>query len=517
MQIDANRRALEAKEFLRARAEGHGRPVISTDINNYRFVAVGSRIYYAKNWRFFTDFLLFHMKEVLGRGWGTRMAAKGDTHLLFVWLRQLNEVAKRSMSEDGSVFEARGEGVVAAVFRFAYALYLIAHHDRIPPTLIRRLRQPVEFLSAVVETMAFATFALAGLKLEMGETEKGVGPEGEFRATSRKTGRTYSIEAKRKNGWTSKVDVASPDFCRELTIWLERKLRDASKKRLTNPIFWFELSIPMFDEMHQAESLQGLVRTALREAEKRVLINGERPDPAYVFITNHGFFADGNDSSLYMLEGFHIPMHVNGEQVEIEQAMDERDRDRDVAWIFDCIKKVQMVAHRFDGQPDALVGPNHEPIKRLQVGQRLEVSLPDQARVSGIVTQVLSHGTSATVILFDEVSAGQRVIELPLTEVEQQAATALGDAVFGNVNQGGQGSERDPLALYDFFLKAYATTPRARLLEFISAHPEAAMYSQLPTEELRVRLCREWTKAALAQSTSVTSPSKAASDTASES
>lgn len=133
IEVDAARRAMIAEEMLRYRAEGHGRPIISNDFEGYRFVAVGKKVYYGKGWHFFTDFLLFHMMEVLGRGWGSRMASSGDAHPLLVWLRQMNEVSRKAEKSEGGVFAVRGEGVAIAVFRFAYALYLIAHHDQIGP------------------------------------------------------------------------------------------------------------------------------------------------------------------------------------------------------------------------------------------------------------------------------------------------------------------------------------------------------------------------------------------------
>lgn len=135
--VDAALRAKTADEMLRTRAEGHGKPVISNDFKGYRFVAVGNRLYYGTGWRFFTDFLLHHMKEVLGRGWGTRMASRGEAHPLFTWLRQMNDVAKRAERPGEGIFAARGESVAIAVFRFAYALYLIAHHDEISTENLR--------------------------------------------------------------------------------------------------------------------------------------------------------------------------------------------------------------------------------------------------------------------------------------------------------------------------------------------------------------------------------------------
>jgi hypothetical protein len=217
-----------------------------------------------------------------------------------------------------------------------------------------------------------------------------------------------------------------------------------------------------------------------------------------VLVTSHSYLAGGDDSSLYMLDGFHIPMRVNGEIVEIEQAMIERDRDRDLAWILDCLRMVQQVPQHFDGTPNDLVGPDGKPIERLRVGQRLEVTLPDTPSVSGLVTHVVARGAVAVVVLMDERTGVQRIVEIPLSEDEQRAAAALGDAVFGNPNGTKELPEEDPLSLYDFFLRAYASTPREKLLEFIADHPDAVGLARLSTEDLRIRICREWTKSALA-------------------
>lgn len=497
-QVDASRRAHEAKELLRARAEGHGRPVIALDAQGVRVVAVGSRVFQSRNWRFFTDFLLDYLKSVFGPGWAKRMNSGGQAHGLLRWLDMMLEVQKRAVRGGSGVIESRGDPVVSTVFRFAYALYLIAHHDRMPPALLKRLRQPSEFLPAVTETFSVAAFALAGFKIEMGEIKKGAGPEGEFTATSTKTGKAFNVEAKRKQGWKSEVAIDDPAFQTELKLWLQRKLYLAARKKLDNPVYWFELSLPNIDDKPKAEKVQALVRDALRDAEKSIRISGEVPSPAYVFVTSHAFQAGfDDDTTLFMLEGFHIPMSKNGDHVDAEQAMIERDRDRDMAWVFECLHRVQQVPHHFDGTPDELVGDDKRPIDRLQIGQRLEVTFDDAPSVSGLVVEAVSTGKSASIVLLNEVTGAQSIVEIPLTEDEQRAAAALGDAVFGNPRGTKRIADDDPLALYDFLLEAYAATSREKLLEFAASHSRFAEFEALSTEDLRIRVCREWMKSIL--------------------
>ena len=498
-QIEATRRSFEADEILRARAEGYGRPIISSKMNGLRSVTVGTKTFNGTGWRFFTDFLLYYMKEALGPGWIKHMQSRSKAHPLFHWLDELQVEQENALRRADQIVSVRGSGSVLSIFRFAYALYLIAHHDQIPPPLIRRLRKPSEFIPALTETFCVAAFALAGFKIEMSETCGGKGPEGEFRATSNKTGKVFNVEAKRRNGWQSTVAVDNVAFQRELKLWLKRKLYDAARKSLENPIYWFELSLPNFGGAKEAEQLQELVRSGLREAEEEIFVNGKVPAPAYVFVSSHSYLANekSDETTLFMLDGFHIGMLEKGKSVEVEQALIERDRDRDMVWVLECLQKVQHVPHRFDGTPDKLVGIDYEPIGRLKIGQRLEVILPDAGSVKGLVTQVISHGSSAHVVLTDEHLGVQNIVELPLNNEEQVAAANLGDAVFGNPNGSRQIPDDDSLGLYDFFLNAYALTPHDKLLEFLALHPNFESFKSLSTEDLRIRLCREWMKSAL--------------------
>jgi hypothetical protein len=490
-------RAREAQEKLRQRAEGYGQPILSAAIKDSRIVLVGGKPY-GGNWRFFTDFLLAHMKVVLGRGWITAMQRSGSKHPLIQWLARIDEISKEQRSDKGIV-EAHAEPIVLAIFQIAYALYLIAHHDRIPPPLRKRLKRANEFRFAALETVAVAAFALAGYKIGMGEVRKGGGQEGEFSAASPKTGKTFNIEVKTKQAWKALTDLNDAGFQKELATWIQSKLYLAARKGLENPVYWLELSLPGVREQDRAEELFRHVREALREAEQRIRIGGDKPTPAYVFVTSHAYLADEpkDDSNVVMLDGFHIRIPQKGDRIEVEQALSERDRDRDITWVFDCLQSVQRVPQNFDGVPNALMEAGVPAKPRLQVGERLEVTFQHQPNVRGVVTHVVSAGPIAHVMLFSEEAGGEVMVQVPLSEQEQRAAAEYGDIVFGNPSDGKPLPDHDPLAIYDFFLEAYAKTPRELLLEQIKDHPRFSEFSALSDDDLRTRLCREWAKSVL--------------------
>ena len=79
------------EEFERRRRFGNVRPLITTTHKGHRCIAVGSRLYFHQEWRTFTDFLLFYVRDVMGRPWWeTEEAKKGfERHTILQWLRQV--------------------------------------------------------------------------------------------------------------------------------------------------------------------------------------------------------------------------------------------------------------------------------------------------------------------------------------------------------------------------------------------------------------------------------------------
>ena len=61
-RIQEARRAHEAQENVRRQQQGHGKPIMSVEINGHRLVTVGNRSYRNKNWVVFPDFLVSFLK-----------------------------------------------------------------------------------------------------------------------------------------------------------------------------------------------------------------------------------------------------------------------------------------------------------------------------------------------------------------------------------------------------------------------------------------------------------------------
>ena len=76
------------------------------------------------------------------------------------------------------------------------------------------------------------------MEISCAETKAGSIPTPEFRAKSKVSGKTYDVEAKRKDSWkVSTSDVTNPNFLRELEVYVRDQIYNASKKKLTNN--WF--------------------------------------------------------------------------------------------------------------------------------------------------------------------------------------------------------------------------------------------------------------------------------------
>jgi hypothetical protein len=492
----------KARKHLREISEGFGKPIMATDFANKKVVFVGGKLYSSENWRFFTDFLIDFAKDIFGYEWGNRVVKSKARHLFIEWLQKVDDLTKSPglRSRADYVFEITDPSA-GALFSFCYSLYLICHHDVIPKRLLNRLRENVNFLPAVIETLAFSAFATAGYKMTMLETKSSSQPEAEFQATYPNSGVTYNIEVKRKSAWRSDTaHLNDPKFESELRSWIRDKIHVSSKKKLHNAIFWLELSIPVEIKDDKLLYLRNCVEKILSEAEFDLHVDGNIPNPAYIIITNSCAYSNNPISSAQaiFLAGFHIKMPKAGEEIDIEEAMNMRERDTDIRWLFQCFERVQRVPHSFDGIPDALLDEYKRPIDPISCGDKIEFEDRDGNTKVGVITQLISHGSSAMALVTDPNQNFQHLIRIPLTENESKAAEKLGDWVFGTEVRGRKTPENDPLALYDFFLESYASTSREMLLSFISNHPNFGEYEKLNTEDLRKRVCREWTKSALA-------------------
>jgi hypothetical protein len=482
--LDDNR----ARELIRVRQQGYGRPIISVQADGYRTVAVGSRVMWSQRWLYFTDFLLDYLKDRLGRDWGAAQVKADSTHPVFRWLARLGQDQK-ALGASGGTYQRDEVGYITALFGLGYALYLIEHHDQLVPGLLARLREETGFRATVAETLAAAAFARAGFAIRWAELRATGRPTPEFEATSA-GGVTFAVEVKCKDVWRAVLDPSDEAFAQELRQWVRDQLYKGSKKKLTKPIYWLELSLPARFSEAQWRKVHAIVVRTIAEADT-ITIAGAPATPAYVFITNNAQLVDDDVEGsplVAMLEGFRIPEMKGGQSLPMEVAMAVRDRHREVTFVLECLRDVHRIPMTFDGHPVELLDGAGAQRESLRIGQRLQVDFPDGTLVQGVVEDVCSIDDTAHVCLND--AGVRKLITMPLTLAEAAAAKIYGDAIFGRPVGPHRNLEGDPLALYDWFLETYQSYPREALLKQMSMAAPQEPVAHLSNQELATRLAR---------------------------
>lgn len=506
-RIQEARRAHEAQENVRRQQQGHGKPIMSVEISGHRVVTVGNRFYRNKNWVVFPDFLVSFLKEMLGPKWGQREQAKGQ-HPVFRWLKKFkrhNDALARTAS--GRLLSGELTGPHACVLHLAYALYQVAHNDEIPKRLLRRLREPSTFLPAYYEALVGAALATAGFQISSAETKASSKPMPEFRATSKVSGNVYEVEAKRKDRWKSATeDVAGPEFLQELESYIRDQMHAASKKKLTNPIYWFELSIPTIHDETAWRAIATKVKGVISEAQQTMTVDGQPIPPAFIAITNHTFLAseDAADAPFFgCVESIRIDDYPFGRPLEIEAALEGYDKYRDILWMMNAWKIARNLPVTFDGSPPELLTRDGEPRNTIRIGQ--VVLVPDETgqNVEARVEDIASMGSTAMAIVHSPATGKRWTVSIPLTEGEAQAAAHFTDAVFGKADASHPLRHEDPFDLYDRLLGVYRGMTPDQIGKALDASDHLRQFKSLPLENARIRLAREYTKSMWTQGTEI--------------
>lgn len=494
-------RAKQAEEEVRIQQQGHGHPIVSFVDHGYRLVAVGNTIHWSNDWTVFPDFLLYFLKKTFNPEWGRREQATGR-HPLFRWLEKFNSYSA-SQPSTGKLKSAPTKGFLACWLHLAYSLYLIEHNDSLPKSLLRRLRDPEYFLPAFYETLVGSALAVAGFEISCAETRVTSDPLPEFRAKSKNSGKMYNVEAKRKNGWKVVTDdVAGKEFQDELQRYIRDQLHSASRKKLENAIYWFELSIPTLVTEEAWRVVVAKASEVLREAEKSMTVDGQPVNAAFVVITNYTFIVNEDmdgQPTFAALDTVNIPDFPIGRTVELEAALEAYDQYRDIFWMVDSWKIAQVVPTTFDGSPPELLTSGGEVRSMIKIGSVLQV--PDQAGavVSAQVVDIVSVGQMATAL----VSANGRtwLVSIPLAEHEVAAASRFTDAVFGKNDVPVQLDKSDPFGLYEFFLRTYSTMNQEQVNALLRENTSLRVAQGLPLKDACRRIAREFTKVFWAKNT----------------
>lgn len=230
------------EEAERRRKFGNIRPVVTTVHQGHRFVAVGSRVYFDKEWRTFTDFLLFYVRDVMGREWWETESAKRDheRHPIMRWHDHFIEAQKNATRHDDGLLSSVPDGTVSALLLLAYDLYGLRDHAKLQDEVVQRLRHRNQFQGARYELFVAATFIRAGLEFAFEDETDTSTKHAEFVATDPESGLVMAVEAKaRQRTMKAPFEMAS------IRPGVKQLLDSASDKQPAHPLIVFlELNLP---------------------------------------------------------------------------------------------------------------------------------------------------------------------------------------------------------------------------------------------------------------------------------
>lgn len=489
----------QAKEMRRQLEQGYGRPIISNEFQGHRMVAVGSRLYWSKQWKTFPDFLIYYISTMMGGDWGNMELAKDASvrHPLLNWYQMLCTQQMETVTTPGEVAATQPTGATSAYLNLAYNLYLLAHNVQVQSRLIERLRDPEQFYGAYYETFVARHFIEAGFTLELEDETDGTTTHCEFTATHTATGKRYSVEAKCRY-------VGGTDAERKQAKYrIGRHLFGALGKRAAHPrIVFIDAGTQNVVDEHTAQRWARAATHGLRRLEKTLLKGAELP-PAYVFLTYDSTLnnlASTNLVRALVAEGFRIPdFRADTAYPSIRDALASRERH---APMHALIKSIQSrkghVPQSFDGELSELMDQNDA--HRLVIGRAYNVAEEGEPpRMAHLISgTVLPEEKQAYVSLTMLDGSGNAIYTVPLSDSEVAAYQRQPDTFFGVVHPQTK-QANDALDMFDFLWEVYENTPTERLLEFLAGHPRIAELRTADRREILTTLCEGYAGAVMAE------------------
>lgn len=439
-EVAKMRQRTDAAQVQRERQQGFGKPIISVESYGYRLVAVKNRLLQSKGWKTFHEFLGDYIKMAIGSEWGNTEIAKPleQRHPILIWYQKVCEYQRMFITEPGKVASAQMTGAVAAYMHLAYDLYALDHNAELQEKLLARLRNHDKFTGARYEIQVAALFVRAGFDIEFEDETDGSTTHCEFTATYKRTGKHFSVEAKRREGSRPRIghlfnDALSKNANYERIVFIDINMRDDATE-------------------NQPPAYLDKALRRLRSFEGQSL-NGQLRPPAYVFVTNSpwSLYLDAPTPRCAALaEGFQIPNFKGGVYApSLRHAIDAREAHIEMHELIISIQDHSNIPSTFDGEiPEYAFGTEKQ---RIVIGQRYMVSDADGVERPAEVTAATvaeAERVAYCGVTFEDGRA--TICTMPLTDEDLAAWRRHPDTFFGILGQRHTRAD-SPLDMYDFF------------------------------------------------------------------
>lgn len=480
----------QAKEAIRVKQQGLGKPILASEFRDHRFVAVQDKIHHSKNWKFFPDFLADYIKMTLGSDWGNAEIAKRfeDRHPIMQWYEGYCRLQQLHIKEQGEPARAEATGVVYCYLGLAYNLYLMRHNVELHGLFVERLKIVDQFQSAYHELMVANILIRAGFKLELEDETDRRSRHCEFSATSIRTGKKYSVEAKMRSesGVLGKVE-GKPDG--DPTSRLIKHVNAAlAKPAHGERLIFVDVNTDPFsqnDYMAGGDAVPRWVGSAenkLEHLERRI----GRDVQAYVFVTNMSYHRSLENTFLGQvlttygigIEDFAKPIHGRPKDV-----WKKKQKHIDMEYIKETISTYPSIPNYFEGDlPPVEKGAE----ERIQIGK--EYNFVD-AGVRGVVTSATVLENEKQAYIGVQSDEGKSVILCePMSDYELQVYREYPDTYFGIIQQVSK-NYSDPFEFYERMVEIHRSYPRDNILKMAKGASDIDELAELDDLELVLEFC----------------------------
>jgi hypothetical protein len=226
-----------------------GPPTIQTlwKAKNVRAVCIWNRVILRPPIETFHEFLIeVPLKHELGEQWYKDEIEKGeeDRHVVVRWLAAYREQGQKHRPADhekGQVFSAPATGDTTELLALAHDMYLLQKVNRLPDSLMNRLRNYDGFQGARYEIAIGAAFVKCGFEIEWIEGKAVKHPE--FIAHNTRTREEVAVETKsrRRSGVLHQPGTLPPT--EQLRADVDRLYREALQQDQGNRPFAIFLDV----------------------------------------------------------------------------------------------------------------------------------------------------------------------------------------------------------------------------------------------------------------------------------
>jgi SEC-C motif len=479
-----------ASDRIRETQQGLGRPIIGWQAGDHQMVAVGNTLYYSTNWKTFPDFLADYIKEKLEPDWGNAEIAKpwAERHPIVQWYDAYCRYQQATIKNPGDVSTTTVTGVVACYLGLAYSLYLLDHNIELQTRLIRRLKDPANFQGAYYELFVANTLIRAGFTLTLENEADGTSKHCEFAAISKRTGKTYWVEAKMRAiaGLFGKTERDGGIDGNPLVRLISHLKGALAKPAANERLIFIDLNTePQFEASGRPDWHDAAV-ARLEQYEASELPSGMS---AYVFVTNIAFHRRLAEEPRMVAVpfGLGMPDFNRPGYYRLSDVWRQKQKHSDAHQIGEALAQYPRFPATFNGSlPSEAFGDRVLP---LRVGQTYIFQEPDGTAAVGVVTSpTVSEPEKRVYFVVTDAQGRSQIRSEPMSEAQLADYKAHPDAYFGRIASV-QKKIEDRYEMFEWLMEANKGLSRSTLLERCIAWPRFEELKELSDPELLAEYC----------------------------